>query len=103
MTFLIRTALRLLLDVVVLVALGAILGRKKRPIYPKLAIGSLVVAAAYAAYDLLPRLLLGHLFVVPIVVAAGIVLAVFGRLGWKQAAVGSGIFFVTHVVAGWII
>ena len=103
MTFLIKSAVKLVLDVVVLVAMGVIVGRKHQPRYLKLLLGSLAVAAAYMAYDWLPRWLLGYLFVVPLVAAAAVVLAVFGRLRWKQAAVASLVFFLIHAVAGWFI
>ena len=103
MTFLITSAVKLVLDFLVLVAMGAILGRKKEPRYVKLLLGSLAVAAAYAAYDLLPRWLLGYLFVLPLIAAAAIVLAVYGRVRWKQAAVAATIFFVIHAVAGWFV
>jgi hypothetical protein len=98
MTVLIKSAAKLALDVLVLVGLGAILGRKRQPRYFKLLFGSLAVAVAYLAYDLLPRWMLGYLFIVPLFVAAGLVLAIFGRVSWKWAAAGSAIFVVTHTV-----
>ncbi len=103
MTFLVKSAVKFALDVVVLVAMGVILGRKRRPRYYKLALGALAVAGGYVAYDLLPRWLLGYLFVVPLAAAAWFVLVRFGRLRWKPAAIASLVFILIHTVAYWVL
>ena len=106
MTFLIKSAVMLVLDVVVLVAMGVILGRKNQPRYLKLLAGSLAVAVAYLVYDL-TQPLFGYLLFVPVIAAPAVVLVVYGRLRWKQAAVASAVFFfvhfLIHVMAGRLI
>lgn len=103
MTLLIESAVKLVLDVVVLVAMGVIAGRKHHPRYLKLLAGSLAVAAAFTVYDWLPRFLLGYLFGVLLVAGAAVVLALYGRLKWKHAAIGALVFFTIHAAAGWFI
>lgn len=103
MTILIKSAVKLVVDALVLVGMGAILGRKKGPRYVNLLLGSLVLALGFLAYDLLPRWMLGQLFVIPLFVGAAIVLAFFGRASWKWAALGAAIFVVTHYLIRWFV
>lgn len=101
MTVLIKSAAKFVLDVAVLVGLGLALGRRKRPQYVKLIVSAVVLALALLAYDLSPRWMLGHLFVVPVFVGAAIVLVFFGRMGWKRAALASALFVAVHYLVRW--
>ena len=88
----------LVLDIVILTALVAILGRGNRRALPRVAGVSLGVAVAYSAAEWLLGWLLGHLLVVPMVIVTGVVLMFFCGLRLRQAAAVSGLFFVLRVV-----
>ena len=103
MTFLLKLIITLILDTAILVALALIFGPKQQQKYPRVLGSSAAVAGCFALYGLVPRWLLGYLFVLPLLVFTGAILMIFGRLRLKQAAIATGIFFLLHVLIGWAV
>jgi hypothetical protein len=103
MTVLIKSAVKFVVDVAVLIGLGLALGRKKRPQYVKLVVSAIILALGLLAYDLSPRWMLGYLFVVPLFVGAAVVLVFFGRMSWKRAVIASVLFIAVHYLVRWFV